>query len=192
MITFFVHGEPATAGSKRAFPIYRKDKATGERIFTGKVSLVNDSRKGEGKPYRAAVQAAALDELGHLGHAAPAIPQGVAVRVRLLFVLPRPASVSPKRRPFPTVKPDDEKLSRAVSDALKHIVWHDDAQVVTRTITKRYQDARHRRLEHVGTWIEIEREPLPGQVPANVHDHVQGPTPGKGMLGASPSLPGLG
>jgi crossover junction endodeoxyribonuclease RusA len=51
----------------------------------------------------------------------------VAVRVRFLF--PKPPSV-PKRRAFPTVPPDADKLCRAVGDALESVVLRNDAQIV--------------------------------------------------------------
>ena len=40
----------------------------------------------------------------------------------------------------PTVKPDVDKLSRSVLDALTGIVWVDDAQVVDKTVRKRYAE----------------------------------------------------
>jgi Holliday junction resolvase RusA-like endonuclease len=51
----------------------------------------------------------------------------VAVRVR--FLTPKPPSVS-KRRLFPTVAPDLDKLCRAVGDALESTVVQCDAQIV--------------------------------------------------------------
>ena len=58
--------------------------------------------------------------------------------VSVTFRLNRPRSVSVKDRPVPTVKPDLDKLVRAVLDALTGILWRDDAQVVTIIATKRY------------------------------------------------------
>lgn len=54
------------------------------------------------------------------------------------FVLPRPKS-APKRRVWPTVKPDTDKLLRALCDALTDCgAWLDDAQVVRMSVEKRY------------------------------------------------------
>jgi len=62
------------------------------------------------------------------------------VTVRLVFRLQRPASVTEKRRPFPSVKPDLDKLARAVLDALTGITYRDDAQVVRLDTSKVYAD----------------------------------------------------
>ncbi len=54
------------------------------------------------------------------------------------FVLPRPKS-APKRRIWPEVKPDLDKLVRALCDALTQCgAWGDDAQLIHLTATKRY------------------------------------------------------
>ena len=60
--------------------------------------------------------------------------------VEFNFGLLRPKSVSEKRRPHPTVKPDLDKLERAVMDALTGIVIVDDALVVELHSTKEYSD----------------------------------------------------
>lgn len=56
------------------------------------------------------------------------------------FVLSRPPSVPRHLRLRPIVKPDLDKLARAVGDALTGIVWVDDAQVVGMSVTKDYSD----------------------------------------------------
>mgnify|MGYP001606309192 CR=1 FL=1 len=68
-------------------------------------------------------------------------PHGVLtgpVSLVMVFTLVRPPSISAKRRPQPTVKPDGDKLLRACQDALKGIVYVDDAQVVEATVRKVY------------------------------------------------------
>ena len=40
--------------------------------------------------------------------------------------------------PFPTVKPDADKLLRALLDALTSQAWRDDAQVINASAAKRY------------------------------------------------------
>jgi len=54
-----------------------------------------------------------------------------AVGVVITFYLPRPQSVSARRRPFPTTRPDLDKAIRAILDPLTGVVYRDDAQVVT-------------------------------------------------------------
>jgi crossover junction endodeoxyribonuclease RusA len=63
--------------------------------------------------------------------------KGQAVRVGIGFFLPRPASL-PKRIRHHTVRPDIDKLERAVFDALTGVLWHDDSQVVESHKYKRY------------------------------------------------------
>ena len=71
------------------------------------------------------------------------------VAVRLDFQLLRPASVSVKKRPLPTVKPDLDKLIRAAWDAMTGICFKDDAQAVISIATKHY-------AEESGLKIEVE------------------------------------
>ena len=68
-------------------------------------------------------------------------PHGILtgpVALDMTFTLVRPASVSAKRRPQPIVKPDGDKLLRACQDALKGIVYRDDAQVTDAHVRKEY------------------------------------------------------
>jgi crossover junction endodeoxyribonuclease RusA len=59
------------------------------------------------------------------------------VRVELEFVMPRPAA-TPKRRTPPAIKkPDVDKLTRAIFDALSKVVWRDDSVVTDVHATKR-------------------------------------------------------
>jgi Holliday junction resolvase RusA-like endonuclease len=67
------------------------------------------------------------------------------IKVRINFELQRPESVSnPKRkswREHPTVKPDVDKLARAILDSLTGVVYVDDSQVIKLTVEKRYVEA---------------------------------------------------
>ena len=58
--------------------------------------------------------------------------------VSLGFAFLRPKSVSKKKRPYVTVKPDVDKLARAVLDAMTGVVFRDDAQVVKLEVEKQY------------------------------------------------------
>ena len=60
--------------------------------------------------------------------------------VELTFGLSRPKSVSPRRRPHPITKPDCDNLGKACLDAMRGIVYRDDAQIVELHITKAYRD----------------------------------------------------
>lgn len=112
MISFFVPGAPAPQGSKR---------------HVGHGRMI-ESSKALG-PWRERVALAAHP------HADGLI--GGAVAIRLDFVMPRPKS-TPKRSTPPAVKkPDIDKLSRAILDAITGILIADDSQVITLYATKR-------------------------------------------------------
>lgn len=66
-----------------------------------------------------------------------ATPMKGPVWVQVEFILPRPKSV---KRSRPSVKPDLDKLVRAVLDPLIGIWFVDDAQVVVINAAKRYGD----------------------------------------------------
>lgn len=65
-------------------------------------------------------------------------PRDGAVFVSLGFAFLRPKSVTEKKRPYVTVKPDIDKLARAVLDAMTGVVIRDDAQVVKLEVEKQY------------------------------------------------------
>lgn len=67
-------------------------------------------------------------------------PTREAVRINLLFVLPRPATrtwkTKPMRREWMTSKPDLDNLAKAILDALTGVLYADDAQVVDLRLAK--------------------------------------------------------
>lgn len=116
MSAFFVPGVPVPQGSHTAFVV--KGRAV--------VTSVNNKAL---KPWRKAIAAAAREAV---------IPfeAGTPVRVDVTFVYEKPASV---RRMWPTVRPDLDKLLRAVFDALTESgCIHDDAQIVAALPVKTY------------------------------------------------------
>lgn len=117
-VGFTVYGTPAPQGSKRAFV------ARGRAIITEQVK-----RSG---PWRDRVAAAGVQAMGG------ASPFNVPVAVVILFRVPRPKKV---KRPFPSVAPDIDKLTRALLDGLTAGgVLTDDALVVDLHVTKRYAE----------------------------------------------------
>ena len=112
-VTFFVHGTPIPQGSKTAFVV-------------GKRAVVTDANRATLKPWRAAVAIAADCGRQFTG------PVSVAVT----FYLPRPQ----KPRFFlPAVKPDIDKLVRAVFDGLTDSgLIEDDARIVALDTAKLY------------------------------------------------------
>jgi crossover junction endodeoxyribonuclease RusA len=119
-VTFVVYGQPATKGSTRSF--YHSK--------TGRIVTMADA-KGLAA-WAGAVRHVAQDHAAHFTTG--------PVELRLCFGLTRPRSVSSRKRPLPTAKPDLDKLVRAVKDALTGVLWKDDAQVVALHAEKQYTD----------------------------------------------------
>lgn len=121
VVQFVVHGTPKPKGSARGFVAMKAGKAR---------AIVTTDNKGL-KSWETAVRFAAQSQAGEL------LMMG-AVEVEIDFYLQRPPSVSEKKRPFMTTKPDLSKLVRGFEDALNEVVWKDDSQVVRITATKNY------------------------------------------------------
>jgi len=116
-MTFLALGKPQPKGSTRAF------MCRGRPLITS----TNPHLRAWEKIVAKAAQAAEVPLL-------PAEP----VTVGILFLLARPKGVAVKRRPWPVVKPDVDKLARAVLDALTGIAYTDDSQVVQVSAKKAY------------------------------------------------------
>lgn len=153
--SFFVPGEPITEGSTRAF-------ASGQRV------VVTHDRGRELDAWRIKV-----------AHAAEAAAQAAyweprydgPVEVWAEFRLPRPKS-APKSRKHAQMKPDLDKLQRAVGDALAPYkrpgVLRDDSRIVSWSAVKRYADDAH----PAGVQVRVSkaRDYLTGQVITSVDD----------------------
>ena len=128
-ISFFVPGIPVSQGSKRAFVI--RDKSGRHR------PVLTESAKGLPQ-WRATVALAGRQALmkGNEG-ATVGWWAKKALLVRLAFSLPRPASL-PKKVQDAVKRPDVDKLTRAVLDALTGILWADDAQITRLEAAKVY------------------------------------------------------
>lgn len=122
-LEFAVLGNPTPQGSKNA---YQRG---------GRIVLVESSKTLKG--WREAVansarQAAEQDEW-------VVQPNGTPLTVKIWFGIRRPKSV---KRIHPTVKPDLDKLVRAVLDGITQsgVVWRDDAEVCKIIAKKIYAD----------------------------------------------------
>lgn len=143
MISFFVPGIPKPGGSKRAF--YNKT--------LGRAMIVDACAKS--KDWKAAVQAFAVA-------ACPGPLLQAAVSLEIEFRMPRPKShyrganhageLKANAPKWHTVRPDRTKLTRSTEDALKGVIWADDAQVCCGEVTKVYGDPPGAmiRIEEVG------------------------------------------
>lgn len=122
---FFVPGIPAPQGSKR---------------HVGNGRMVESSKAL--KPWR--------EDIVRLATAATGTQLDGAVAVEATFILLRPKSVTQAKRPRPTVKPDIDKLARAVLDALTIArTITDDAAVVNLHASKFYADGSEQPGVHV-------------------------------------------
>jgi crossover junction endodeoxyribonuclease RusA len=128
-IQFFVAGTPKPAGSKRAFYI----KKPGRAIITDACAKSKDWKSD----VRSEAQKAYSGELWCC-----------PISLTLHFFVVRPKShfrsginsekIKESAPRLPVTKPDVDKLSRAVMDALTGVVWRDDSLVVSKFASKRY------------------------------------------------------
>lgn len=114
-ITFLVPGWPATKGSTVSF-------AHKGRIVTKADSILL-------KSWTKAVVVYAINA------GVVKIAKGTGVTIDVEYEFPRPAGA---RRATPCVRPDCDKLARALLDALTGVAYHDDGQVVALTVSKSY------------------------------------------------------
>ena len=124
VISFCVYGTPRPQGSMRAF----------WRPGMQRPAITSDNKKL--KPWRQELAATAMEHAQ--GRSLPLFGDSVPVEVTLRFYFSRPKSASTKSRPGMTVKPDADKLLRAVLDSIKGILVHDDAQVIEIHVRKMY------------------------------------------------------
>lgn len=117
-ITIYMRAQPQ--GSARAF------------VIAGKARITTDNKKL--RPFRSELAQMAIAELGDRPQ--PLFGKHEPVAVSVIFCFQRPPSA--KKRKFPVVKPDLDKVTRGVYDALTGIAFHDDAQIVQSNQDKRY------------------------------------------------------
>lgn len=128
-LTLTVYGIAQPAGSKRAFV----------HQHTKRVVVTDDARQS--RPWKQEIAATA-----HAAMNGRELYAG-ALELRVTVYVPRPLGHFGKRGlkdsapVYPTTRPDLLKLARAIEDALTGIAYRDDAQIVTETIVKRYDDA---------------------------------------------------
>jgi Holliday junction resolvase RusA-like endonuclease len=117
MTTFTIAGRCATKGSANSFI----DPRSGRKIWKADNSRLSSWTKDAKK----AAMAARVPMVYK--------PHGVRMSVVVEFV--RPKTV---KQIVPSVKPDADKLLRAIFDALTGVAYADDSQVVDVTLTKIY------------------------------------------------------
>lgn len=130
--------------------------------------MVNVEPRGKGRPrftaqghpytpketvtYERTVRNAYLNAVGKCS----AFAQGVPIKVKISFRFRPPESWSNKRidkalwgELVPAKKPDIDNLVKAVLDALNHVAYHDDSQIVSLNVNKEYAA-----VPGVTVWIE--------------------------------------
>lgn len=121
-LAFFVAGRAIPQGSKS--------------LMTAKSgrAYMRDASSTELRPWRSSITKTAMAHIQKTGWMPPQ-----HVHVDLLFRFNRPAAAA--NRPYPNVKPDIDKLVRAVFDALtKAGAVIDDATIVSHYAAKEYAD----------------------------------------------------
>jgi Holliday junction resolvase RusA-like endonuclease len=157
MIKFHVPGLPVAQPRQRQRVVMAKGRAFATN-YTPRKDPVNEFKAAVRLAGQQAGEAAVRQVVGneHLT-LFPFEPIDGPVAVTLLFLFPRPTRLRWKKRPMPrephTSKPDIENLAKAVLDALKSILFLDDAQVCRLVIEKHYAAAD----EPVGVHVEVWR-----------------------------------
>ena len=129
-----IDGTPATKGSYK--PVRNRR--------TGKTLLVGMNRHEHEWRARVAREVRSQWFTQHPTRPMPHLDTPITVRV--VFLLPRPKSVSLASRPWPTVAPDVDKLARCLLDALTDSgLIKDDSRVIHLDAHKHYADPPHRK-----------------------------------------------
>lgn len=151
-LVIVVYGSPAPQGSKKFVGLAK----------SGRGILTESSKKV--RPWRQDVKAAARDAIDAEPKAVDVLtganwfPIDAAVRVRMVFTMPKPASAPKRKRTFPCRMPDLSKLARSTEDALTEAgVWKDDARVVEYSrLAKVYPGEDPESLDAPGVRIVVE------------------------------------
>lgn len=118
MCEFVVDGVPVPQGSKSGF-------------VAGGRAIITDQNAKTLKPWRQTIAAAARD-----AYTGDRVEGPVLLVVEFRFLQPKSV-----RREHPSVKPDLDKLLRALMDGITDSgLWRDDAQVVTAHTSKVYAE----------------------------------------------------
>lgn len=128
ILNIFVHGTPQPQGSAKAF----------HRPGMKHAVITSDNTKL--KPWRQDVSLIAARSM----NGRPMV-EG-AVRVSIAFQFVKPIS-TPKRVTQKVTKPDIDKLSRGVLDALTGIAFRDDSQVVMLFARKEFSDTQGAQIQ---------------------------------------------
>jgi Holliday junction resolvase RusA-like endonuclease len=154
-VRFVVEGTPVAKGNMSGFPIARGKcsdckpgkSCRGRSCFGGTIVGVSVTDQGgkELEAWQALIRVRSISARNAAAQRLVARPG--AVSLAMVFVLARPGghwttggdlSADGKRMLFPTVKPDDDKIARAVADGLTGALAEDDSQFTVTKISKVY------------------------------------------------------
>ena len=121
--------------------------------------------RAEDKSYKGLIQMYAMQEMKEKDITPPIKPDGLGITVSICVVKVPPKSFSKKKRKLayegaicPLTKPDLDNIAKIYLDALNGVVWHDDSQVQTLTISKVYGDNPH--VLVMIHWLESESDSI--------------------------------
>jgi len=144
-LTVVVYGIPGPQGSKTAVG-YGRSRRTGKAI-----PLMRESSK-KVKPWREAVTTATTVALLR----DDARPLTGPVRADITFTMPKPTSAPKRRRTYPAVTPDLDKLERSTYDAITQArAWGDDGRVIENHSRKVYPGEHPDALDQPGALIRL-------------------------------------
>jgi len=126
-VTFRVYGVPAPQGSKSSFIIPGRPGTKARAVVVDGTSKVGREKHAS---WRGEVALQAQNER-------PEVVLDGPLWVDIIFYMPRPPSI-PKKRVFPEVKPDLDKLVRATFDSMTGVTYKDDSRVVGMHTSKLY------------------------------------------------------
>jgi Holliday junction resolvase RusA-like endonuclease len=156
VLTIVVWDEPQPQGSKKGFPVRRANGKVG-------VSIVNDNPE-KLRNWRTSVRDAAVKAREAQKWQELVFPLDCPVGMTVTFTRTKPKSRPKLKRSWPDSRPDLEKLTRSVCDALKAAgVYTDDSRVVEQHTWKDWPLANQRedpdkdRLPSQGAVIRVWR-----------------------------------
>jgi crossover junction endodeoxyribonuclease RusA len=149
VITFFCPGKPQSQGSKVKTRWGMREDNTELGPWRERVALA---------AHHALIEAGAYSEdVEGRGQG----PLRGPICMMLSFVLYRPKSASKTKTPAATKAPDLDKLARGCLDAMTHVIYQDDAQVVSLLAQKRVAEPGEELGVNVTIWqkSEIDSDP---------------------------------
>jgi len=130
-IHLVIPGEPVAQGRPQFYPV--KMAVNGK---DGKEKEITTVRKGVDPEKSRSWKALARDEMVKF----EPFPPGVPLKLAVMAVFPCPLSDHRKRSPVPRrlrfKKPDIDNVAKAVMDAAKGVLYHDDSQVADLRVMK--------------------------------------------------------